>query len=195
MDLDSLSQVFQPAYMDKNSEQAKALRAKLKEISLAEGWEPDVTKNYYIEHSRHDNYVPIQCVRGILPWMTKKGFTKSIVPGKTSLQTNMVVFKLKHQQSAIVWGIQTMAAVQVWPVIYYEGEQNRYYHDFVSTLNIMKVIHYLEAIGIDLRKIIRNKGLSRTFEQDIRQELENGTLQPDDNLSRLYAPRRGFSMC
>ena len=36
MDLDSLSQVFQPAYMDKNSEQAQALRAKLKEISLAE---------------------------------------------------------------------------------------------------------------------------------------------------------------
>ena len=192
MDLDSLSQVLQPAYMDKNSEQAQALRAKLKEISLAEGWEPDVTKNYYIEHSRHDNYVPIQCVRGILPWMTKKGFTKSIVPGKTSLQTNMVVFKLKHQQSAIVWGIQTMVAAQVWPVIYYEGEQNRYYHEFVSTLNIKKVIQYLEGIGIDLRKIIKNKGLSRSFEQDIREELENGTLQPDDNLSRLYVPRRDF---
>ena len=192
MDLDSLSQVLQPAYMDKNSEQAQALRAKLKEISLAEGWEPDVTKNYYIEHSRHDNYVPIQCVRGILPWMTKKGFTKSIVPGKTSLQTNMVVFKLKHQQSAIVWGIQTMVAAQVWPVIYYEGEQNRYYHEFVSTLNIKKVIQYLEGIGIDLRKIIKNKGLSRTFEQDIREELENGTLQPDDNLSRLYVPRHDF---
>ena len=151
--LDSLHQILQPAYMDKNSDAAKALKAKLAEIKITNGWEPDITQRYFIEHSRHDNYVPIKCGRAIIPWMKDKGFKPSLVPGKTNLQTNTIVFKLKHQPSAAVWFIQTMAAVQAWPVIYYEGEQNRYYHDVVKDLNLMKVIKFLESMGIDLRKM------------------------------------------
>ena len=159
--MDSLSQVLTPELMNPNSEPAKKLRAKLKEISLTNGWEPDVTKNYYIEYSRHDNYVPIQSVRGIIPWMTEKGFDPSIVPGKGSLQTCTVVFKLKHQESAVVWAIQSMAAIQFWPVLYYEGEQNRYYHDVVKDVNLMKVIKTLEGMGIDLQKLVNGGGLSK----------------------------------
>jgi hypothetical protein len=152
-DLDSLHQIIQPAYMDISSDEAKKIRAKLAEIKITNGWEPDTTQRYFIEHSRHDNYVPIQCGRAIIPWMKSKGFTPSLIPGKTNLQTNTVVFKLKHQPSAAVWFVQTMAAVQVWPVIYYEGEQNRYYHDVVKDLNLMKVVKFLESLGIDLRKM------------------------------------------
>ena len=159
--MDHISQVLQPDFMNLESEPAKKLRAKLKEISLVEGWEPDITKNYYIEHSRHDNYVPIQSVRSIIPWMRDKGFQPSIVPGKSSLQTCTAVFKLKHQQSAIVWAIQTLAAIQFWPVLYYEGEQNRYFHDIVYDMNLLKVIKTLESLGIDLKKIINQGGLSR----------------------------------
>ena len=85
--------------------------------------------------------------------MKDQGYKASLVPGKTRLQTNTIVFKLNHQQSAIVWFIQTMAAVQAWPVIYYEGEQNRYYHNVVKDLNLMKVVKFLESMGIDLRKM------------------------------------------
>ena len=152
-DLDSLHQLLQPAYMDRSSDEAKRLRAKLAEIKITNGWEPDTMQRYFIEHSRHDNYVPIQCARAIIPWMKEKGFKPSLVPGKTNLQTNTVVFKLKHQPSAAVWFVQTMAAVQAWPVIYYEGEQNRYYHDVVKDLNMMKVVKFLESLGIDLRKM------------------------------------------
>ena len=152
-DLDSLHQLLQPAYMDWRSDEYKALKAKLAEIKITNGWEPDTTQRYFIEHSRHDNYVPIQCGRAIIPWMKSKGFTPSLVPGKTNLQTNTVVFKLKHQPSAAVWFVQTMAAVQAWPVVYYEGEQNRYYHDVVKDLNLMKVVKFLESLGIDLRKM------------------------------------------
>ena len=152
-ELDSLHQLLQPAYMDWSSDEYKTLKAKLAEIKITNGWEPDTTQRYFIEHSRHDNYVPIQCARTIIPWMKKKGFTPSLVPGKTNLQTNTIVFKLKHQPSAAVWFVQTMAAVQAWPVIYYEGEQNRYYHDVVKDLNLMKVIKFLESMGIDLRKM------------------------------------------
>ena len=162
MDCDRISQVMQPVFLDMESEPVQKLCAKLREISLTTGWEPDVTKNYYIEHSRHDNYVPIQSVRNIIPWMTEKGFDPSIVPGKSSLQTATIVFKLKHQESAIVWAIQTMAAIQFWPVLYYEGEQNRYFRSIVGDLDIMKVIKTLESLGIDLRKIIKDKSLSRS---------------------------------
>ena len=152
---DSLSHLIQPAYMDLESDQAKAFMAALEKINLMNGWDIDTTQRYFIEHSRHDNYVPIQCVRAIIPWMREKGFTPSLVPGKTNLQTNTLVFKANHTVSAIIWLIQTVAAIEVWPVLYYEGGQNRYYHNVVKDLNIMKVIKTLESWGIDLRKIIK----------------------------------------
>lgn len=161
MSMDSLSQVLQPDFMNLESDAARKLREKLKEISLTTGWEPDASKQYYIAHSRHDNYVPVQCVRGIIPWMRDRGFTPSIVPGKTSLQTCTAIFKLKHQQAGIVWAIQTLAAIQFWPVLYYEGEQNRYYRDVFGDMNLTKVIKTLEGLGIDLKKIVSQGGFSR----------------------------------
>ena len=158
---DSLHNLIQPAYMNPQTKECKAFLAALEKINLMNGWEPDTTQRYFIEHSRHDDFVPIQCVRAIIPWMKKKGFTPSIVPGKTNLQTNTLVFKLDHTASAIVWLIQTVAAIQFWPVLYYEGEQNRYYHDVVGDLNILKVVKTLEGWGINLRKIVQNGGLSR----------------------------------
>ena len=150
---DSLHNLLQPAYMDLESDEAKALYAQLEKINLMNGWEPDLTQRYFIEHSRHDNYVPIQCVRAIIPWMTKKGFEPSLVPGKTNLQTNTLVFKLDHTTSAIVWLIQTVAAIEVWPVLYYEGDQNRYYRNVVKDLNVLKILKTLESWGIDVRKM------------------------------------------
>ena len=158
---DSLHNLLQPAYMDIESPQAKAMMAQFEKINLMNGWEPDSTQKYFIEHSRHDNYVPIQSVRAIIPWMREKGFTPSIVPGKTNLQTNTLVFKLDHSLSAIVWLIQTVAAIQFWPVLYYEGEQNRYYHDIVGDLNLLKVIKTLESWGIDLKKAVNDGGFAR----------------------------------
>ena len=161
---DSLSHLIQPAYMNIDSPEAKAFMAALERINLMNGWEPDLSQRYFIEHSRHDDFVPIQCVRAIIPWMKDKGFTPSLVPGKTNLQTNTLVFKLNHTVSAIVWLIQTVAAIQVWPVLYYEGGQNRYYHNVVKDLNTMKVIKTLESWGIDLRKIVKNSSAPQLVE-------------------------------
>lgn len=160
--MERVSDVLTSEFMDFESEPAKKFMAKVKEIGVTAGWEePDVTKNYYLAHSRHDNYVPIQSGRGIIPWMRDKGFKPSIVPGKTSLQTCTVIFKLNHQQAGIVWAIQTFAALQAWPVIYYEGEQNRYYHGLVGDLDLMKAIKLIEGLGIDLKKVVQEGGFSR----------------------------------
>ena len=183
--LDSLHQLLQPAYMDWKSDESKALKAKLAEIKITNGWEPDTTQRYFIEHSRHDNYVPIKCGRAIIPWMKSKGFTPSMVPGKTNLQTNTIVFKLKHQPSAAVWFVQTMAAVQAWPVIYYEGEQNRYYHDVVKDLNLMKVVKFLESLGLDLRKMF-NTSEARAFMAEPRKASFFDLLQQiQDTLAKV----------
>ena len=159
--MDRVSDVLQADFMNAESEAAQKFANKLKEISITNGWEPDVTKNYYLAHSRHDNCVPIQSGRGMITWMRDKGFTPSIVPGKTSLQTCTVIFKLNHQQAGIVWTIQTLAAIQFWPVLYYEGEQNRYYHNVVKDLNLMKTVKFLESLGIDLKKLVQEGSLSR----------------------------------
>ena len=191
MSMTKVSEVLQPAYMDLTSDESKALQAALKKIGVMEGWEPDLTKRYYIEHSRHDNYVPIQSVRGIIPWMTEKGFKPTIVPGKSNLQTATLVFKLKHQQSGIVWAIQTMAAIQFWPVVYYEGEQNHYYHEVVHDMNLMKVVKILESWGIDLRKIVNDGGSAPAFNEVIASGIADGTLDPHGNASQLLkAPLR-----
>ena len=183
-DMKKLSEVLQPAYMDLNSDETKALRATLKSISVTEDWEPDITKRYYIEHSRHDNYVPIQSVRGIIPWMTEKGFKPTIVPGKSNLQTATLVFKLKHQQSGIVWAIQTLAAIQFWPVLYYEGEQNRYYHDVVHDLNLMKVVKTLESWGIDLRKMVSDAS-APAFIDAVKDGISDGSLDAEGTAGQL----------
>lgn len=161
---DSLSHLIQPAYMNLESDEAKALIAELEKINLMNGWVPDTTQKYFIEHSRHDDFVPIQCVRAIIPWMKEKGFTPSLVPGKTNLQTNTLVFKLDHTSSAIVWLIQTIAAIEIWPVLYYEGEQNRYYHNVVKDLNVLKALKTLESWGIDLRKMINTSSARQHLE-------------------------------
>jgi len=186
-DVDSLHQLLQPVYMDLSSDASKVILAKLGEVKIANGWEPDSTQNYYIEHSRHDNYVPVQSARSILSYMNGKGFHNSLVPGKTNLQTNMLVFKLKHQPSGIVWAIQTMAAIQFWPVVYYEGEQNRFYHDVVKDLNLMKVIKYLESWGLDLRKLTSN---APAFEADMNAAFADGSIDPNGSILQMANSRR-----
>ncbi len=99
----------------------------------------------------------------------------------------MLVFKLKHQQAAIIWAIQTMAAVQVWPVIYYEGEQNRYYHNVVHDLNLMKVVKYLESMGIDLRKMVNN---ARELREDFEDAVNDGTVNPEGSVSQMKVIRK-----
>lgn len=187
--LDSLHQLLQPAYMNPSSAPAKALDAKLGEIAITNGWKPNLNRQYFIEHSRHDNYVPVQCARPMISWMKQQGFKPSIVPGESSLQTNMLVFKLNHQQSAIVWAVQTMAAIQFWPVLYYEGEQNRFYREVVHVLNLMKLIKYLESWGIDLRKIVR-QGNSRAFVRDVNEAIAKGTLEAGGSVRQLSGMRR-----
>ena len=113
------------------------------------------------------------------------------MPGKSNLQPATLVFKLKHQQSGIVWAIQTMAAIQFWPVVYYEDEQNHYYHEVVHDLNLMKVVKTLESWGIDLRKLVSGGGSAPALDEVIASGIADGTLDPNGSACQLLkAPHR-----
>lgn len=163
---DSLKYFVQPEYLDIESDAAKVLREKLKEISLTKDWEMDPEQHYFLQHSRHDTYVGIQSGRCIIDYMKGYDYMPSLVPGKTGLQTNMITFKVDHLISGAIWGVQTAAALQLWPVLYYEGEQNCYYNDVVKDLNLLKAIKLLESLGIDIRKLMTsgNSGTASIFE-------------------------------
>ncbi len=150
--VDSMKNILQPDFLDLKNETTQILTKKLKELSLMDGWEPDTLQNYFLLHGRHDKNVPIQAGRSIIPWMKTKGFKSSLLPGKTSLQTNHVMIKLDHHALGALWFIQTAAAIQIWPVLYYEGEQNRYFRAIVKELNLLRIVQILEALGIDLHK-------------------------------------------
>ena len=186
---DSLHHLIQPAYMNLESEEAMAFMAALEKINLMKDWEPDPNQKFFILHSRHDDFVPVQCVRAIIPWMKTKGFTPSLVPGKTNLQTNTLVFKLDHTSAAIVWLIQTVAAIQTWPVIYYEGEQNRYYHDAVKDMNLLKFVKMLESWGLNLKKIVQDNS-ARQLDAELEEGFADGSLEPDGSVRQLLAPSR-----
>lgn len=70
--------------------------------------------------------------------------------------------KLDHHTLAAIWLIQTAAAIQLWPVVYYEGEQNRYFRAVVQNMNLLRVIQLLESLAIDLRKKEGNKASGST---------------------------------
>jgi len=84
-----------------------------------------------------------------------------------------------------------MAAIQFWPVVYYEDEQNHYYHEVVKDLNLMKVVKTLESWGIDLHKIVNDGGNAPAFNVMLEEEIANGTIDPNGSAAQLLrAPHR-----
>ena len=182
---DSVKYILQPDYRDLESEAAQVLIKKMKELSLMDGWEPDTLQNYFLLHGRHDKYVPVQAGRCIIPWMKTKGFKPSILPGKTSLQTNLIVPKLDHNDLAPIWLVQTAAAIQIWPVLYYEGEQNRYFRAVVKDMNLLRVIQLLEALGINLRKVNNGQASGSTDIFEILTKFSDTLAKADLTITDL----------
>ena len=72
-------------------------------------------------------------------------------------------------------------------MLYYEGEQNRYFHDVVGDMNLMKVIKYLESWGLDLRKLIDS---APELQNDLAEGFEDGSIEPDGSVRQLASANR-----
>jgi hypothetical protein len=78
-----------------------------------------------------------------------------------------------------------MAAVQAWPVIYYEGEQNRYYHNVVKDLNLMKVVKFIESLGIDLHQMFAANGSHIFMAASSGTDFFEILMQIEDTLAKV----------
>lgn len=160
-----LSDIIQDAFLDYNSEEYKNLKNAAKEHSLANGWKPDSTQAYYVFHLLRDNVVPVEGGRAFINYLSdyyydgKKcnGYKRSIVPEHTRLQTNFFIPSESHTiAGGLVFFLNLAVTLSATPVLYYDGELNTHYADFVEPATLMGIIHLLEDNGYDVRGTVQN---------------------------------------
>ena len=87
---------------------------------------------------------------------TCDGFTKSIVPERTRLQTNFLIPSEKHTLvGGIVCVLHLAATLTAYPVLYYDGELNTHYADLIEPATLMGIIKLLESKGYDVRGMVK----------------------------------------
>ena len=151
-----IHEILSDTYCDLKSPESLAIQELFASFNMNnDDWTPDPTQRIYLFHSRGDDYVPIKCARPMIPFFKSKGFEPSIIPGKTRLQTNFVVRKMGHLEATLVYYLQTLAAIEAWPLMYTNGQLNPLYQSAVSKdYDPVAAMRQLDAMGIDCRAII-----------------------------------------
>ena len=153
-----VSELLQPDYCSLNSTQTQAMLNMLGSHSVtATGWVPDTNHRIFLMHSHGDEFVPFVATRRMLDFLTSAGYKKSIIPGRTNLQTNVVNQRLGHTSAGAVFMIQTMAAMKAWPLMYSDDELNPYYDSLAHRdLDVVGTMRQLDEMGFDCRQLIRD---------------------------------------
>jgi hypothetical protein len=160
----TMSDLVRPEFLSKRSPEYKTFTAAAREYSLANGWTPDSTASYYVMHLARDKVVPTAAGRKFLEFLhdfdydgkTCDGFTKSIVPERTRLQTNFLIPSESHTLvGGIVCVLKLAATLTAYPVLYYDGELNTHYADFIEPATLMGIIKLLESKGYDVRGMVK----------------------------------------
>ena len=138
------------------STESRKVQSEFQKISVTSGWNPDPSQHIYLFHSRDDDYVPVQSGRPVISYLSYRGFTPSIIPGRTNLQTNFLVKKMGHLSATIVYYVQSLAAIVAWPKMYDDGQLKPIY-SYILTQDVkdpVTILRYLDELGIDCRAII-----------------------------------------
>lgn len=159
-----VSDFVRPEFLSKRSPEYKKIIAAIREYSLANDWIPDSTAHYYVMHLARDKVVPTASGRKFIEFLhdfdydgkTCDGFTKSIVPERTRLQTNFLIPSEKHTLvGGIVCVLHLAATLTAYPVLYYDGELNTHYADLIEPATLMGIIKLLESKGYDVRGMVK----------------------------------------
>ncbi len=183
-----IHEILTPAYVDINTPEYQAIINMFDQFNVENDWTPDPTQNIFIFHSRDDDYVPVSSARHIVQFLRENGFTPSIIPGKTNLQTNFFVKKLGHLKATFVYYIQTFAAIKAWPLMYSGNQLNPYYEALVNQpMSVRYIVNVLDTYGIDVRPLI-NKMVADVYTQT---GMDLSQMTPDmvkNLLAQLLAP-------
>ncbi len=144
-------------YCKLTSAESRKIQSTFQKISVTNGWNPDPSQRIYLFHSRGDDYVPVQSARPVISYLQARGFTPSIIPGRTNLQTNFLVRKMGHLSATIVYYVQSLAAIAAWPKMYEDGQLKPVYSYFLTQeiKDPVTILRYLDELGIDCRSIIK----------------------------------------
>lgn len=163
-----VSDMLQPAFMDVNSPEAAPMTDLMKKFSIATDWNVDPEDNIFLFHSRDDDYVTFQAARILTDYLAANGMEKSIIPGRTNLQTNLVVKKMGHLTATLVYLVQSVAGLKAWPAIHATPETEAAYNQLISKeLSVTETLMGLEAMGLDIRKLVNYlsaQGIPLTYE-------------------------------
>ena len=161
----TISDLMQPAFHNRSSDEYKAVKAAVEASSMKSGWTPDSTQSYYVMHLMRDSVVPTSAGRAFIEFLngyyygTKRceGYKKTIVPERTRLQTNFMIPSGKHTMVGGIFFYLNLAAVlSAYPVLYYDGELNTHYADLVEPATLMGIVHLMESKGIDVRALVKS---------------------------------------
>jgi hypothetical protein len=153
-----IHEILSDTYCNLDSPESQAMQNLFDGFSMTnEGWTPDTTNRIYLFHSRGDDYVPIKSARPMISYLKSKGFTPSIIPGRTNLQTNFVVRSMGHLTATLIYYLQTLAAIDAWPKMYTDGQLNPAYQYLTnSDMNPVTIMRQLDAMGFDCRALINS---------------------------------------
>ncbi len=147
----TFTDVLQPAFLNRRSEEFRKLSAAIEARSLENGWTPDPDQSYYYMHYAHDNAVPAEAGRNFLNFLVNlSDHKKSAIPELTNLTTCMYILSDSHTISCLHFLLRLAATLTAHPVLYYDGELNTHYYDLVKVGTPMGIIKLLEEKGIDV---------------------------------------------
>ena len=150
-----VSEMLQPPYCDLESNEAKQFLDMFAAFSNNTDWEPDPDDKFFLLHSRDDEYVTFEAARAMADYLTSKGFEKSIVPGRTNFQTNLVLKKLGHIYAMVVWLVQTSAEIKAWPIIHATPETEEAFYNLVSQeMSVTQILDFFNSMGINANDVI-----------------------------------------
>jgi len=143
-------------YCNLSSPESRKVQSALQTISITNGWEPDTTQRIFLFHSRDDDYVPVQSARPVISYLKSYGFTPSIIPGRTNLQTNFLLKKMGHLTATAVYLVQSVAAIAAWPMMYENGQLKPIFANILKmdVEDPVTILRFLDEQGIDCRTII-----------------------------------------
>lgn len=150
-----VSQMLQPEYCDLGSDKAVAMMKLFDSMSNNGNWNPDPNDNIYLIHSRDDEYVTFGAARAMVDYLEKKGFKKSIISGRTNLHTNLIVKKLGHIYTMLVYVIQVSADIKAWPLIHATPESEAAFDALVKAdISVTQILDYLNEMGINANDVV-----------------------------------------
>lgn len=134
--------VLMPEYTDPTSAAAAPLLELFDQKSIAADWIPNPENKIYIFHSQGDDYVSFKCAQKLVEFLEQNGFTASMIPGATNLQTNFTLRDAGHLTATLEYVVQVAAELKLWPYIYGDA-------------NPMELVEELRNFDIDIKQLIQ----------------------------------------